>query len=646
MKLRKVMLENVKSFLDSTELNSTELNLDGDISIVIGPNGGGKTNLLDTVNLVLRKYLLLSVTPNKSPTPEVPDRFQFTQNHLITQAQLERHSQAQEKKQEIKIEIEVTKRDIENIVLMKDTAAEVTRLTEQRYSGFSIKEAADWDLSLLSAGQRFTYSIENNSLNMPEENKQAAQIYKRYLELYEIYNYLREDLGYAKLSTPMISLPVNRSSGQWQSSVQLAVHKEVDHKHKVDAAYSEESGSIITWAIGRLARKHRLLEQDKTRNVDEFYADPEIKSLTDILLDLGYDWNLKCINIDSNHYDIELKKQGAKFLVKNASSGEKELLIYLFAIYGLNVRDALIIVDEPELHLHPRWQRKLLDLFERLSKETGNQFLLATHSPVFVSPASIQYVSRVYSNEQKSAIVRLNNEDPLEKKHLFSIVNSHNNERIFFADKVVLVEGITDYIFFNAVFQKFEVTNRTTQTCEIISVGGKNFFSPYEKILKAFNIPYAVIADLDYLDELSSKKGSEKIKELFTINHKKIKKNVFDDSTSKDGDALVRRIDEAISSGNLDDLKSLWDHIKKRRRTLLTHLSSSDQKLVSDFVESQRKENIFVLSKGDLESYLPEGYRSKDIDKLLRFIESDFWSELPDFAQNEFKLIAEMVKEL
>lgn len=52
MLIKKITIENVRSFLDRREMS-----FDGPISIIIGPNGGGKTNLLDVVNTMLRRYL-------------------------------------------------------------------------------------------------------------------------------------------------------------------------------------------------------------------------------------------------------------------------------------------------------------------------------------------------------------------------------------------------------------------------------------------------------------------------------------------------------------------------------------------------------------------------------------------------------------
>ncbi len=191
------------------------------------------------------------------------------------------------------------------------------------------------------------------------ENEAAP--FQTYLSLFEVANQLRSDLALATLSTPMIYPPVNRTANGFQSQISLSGYNEFDHKRSVDAATSRSQGSTVTMAIGRLALKYRLLlEKDNGKAKAEFYEEEQIKSLTKALKSLGYDWELECIDPLSNQYDVRLKKQKSSFLSGSASSGEKELLTYLFSIYALNVRDALIIVDEPELHLHPKWQNTLL----------------------------------------------------------------------------------------------------------------------------------------------------------------------------------------------------------------------------------------------------------------------------------------------
>ena len=150
---------------------------------------------------------------------------------------------------------------------MRDSAAEISGLTERKYVGYSIREAADWDLSLLHSSQRFTYRILNNGLQ--ENPDRAAQIFQRYLALYEADNWLRDELGRAKLSTPMVSLPVNRAASGFQSSLALAGYNEFDHKRGVDAASSRAGGSIVTLAIGRIARRYRLLLERDTGKAKE-----------------------------------------------------------------------------------------------------------------------------------------------------------------------------------------------------------------------------------------------------------------------------------------------------------------------------------------------------------------------------------------
>lgn len=636
MKVRRVLVENVRSFLEPEELI-----IDGNISIIIGPNGGGKTNLLDTISISLRLFLLKSWLSRHNPTAEWQDRYDWIPNDSINANVLEKHSQGKDRQQRIEIDIELTERDLQNIAKAKSEAAILVEKSKGRYTSMPIEQAANWDISALTVGQIFKYKIINNVLQTPEED--PAKVFLQYLNVYEVDSRIRSEIATTTLSTPMISLPVNRSAGGLQVSIALADFNETDQKRSVDAASSRSSGSIVSLAIGRLARQYRyLLEADNGKAKQTFYSDEQIKTFTETLKSLGYDWELECVNRDRNQYDIRLSKQGSSFLVGAASSGEKELLIYLFAIYALNIRDALIVIDEPELHLHPRWQKALLELFEKLTAETGNQFLMATHSPVFVSPPSIQYVSRVYSETQKSKIVRLTDKELPDAKHLLNMVNSQNNERLFFADRVVLVEGISDRIFFESLFDRYEVGKRTGTVYEIINVGGKGMFDPYKKLLNACKIPFSIVADLDYVNQI----GDKKVKDLFQVNSKDIAEKVVDNSTSIDAQSLLQVMDGAIESKNYEDLKRLWEYIKARQRRLRSDLKAEEQGILDSFITSKHSEKTFVLSKGALEAYLPIGYKSKDMEKLIELVSKDNLLDLlPSENLKELKNIIDEIQE-
>lgn len=637
MKLKRITVENARSFLEKQELR-----LDGGISIIIGPNGGGKTNLLDTVIVSLRRHLFASQYPVQVQGGNGQDyQYEFRYNDQLNQLNLEPHTDAQGKSQIIEVEVEITQPDLENMASMQADAEKLSELATRRYRNATLKGALNWKLQDFSVGTSVIYRIENNSLSH-DGSTQAAH-FLEYLRLYEMDGRIREDFRFAQLSLPILYLPVNRAASGFQGSVELAGYNEFETKRSLDATSSRSGSQVVSLAIGRLAQKFRLLlEEDKGQAEFGFRSDHNIEQLTEILKDLGYEWRLESINPLRNQYDIRLSKQGTSFLVGAASSGERELLTYLFAIFGLNVRDALVVVDEPELHLHPKWQRTLLNLFARLSKSTGNQFLVATHSPTFISPESIQYVSRVSSVQQRSKIQRLDSKSLPEAKHLLSIVNSQNNERLFFADAVVLVEGISDRIIFQRLLEICGKDRTSKPILEVVEVGGKGFFQAYRRLLDASHIPYSIIADRDYIEQI----GTPSIKGLFKVDAREIKSDVIDNIKSLDGAALVDAIEKAITTNEWNHATEIWGYIKSRRRQLKTDLTPAETAEFDAFLSSMAQENLYLLRHGAIEEYLPVGYRGKDLDKVIKLADApDLWDQLRMGRRDELREICDAIWE-
>ena len=93
-------------------------------------------------------------------------------------------------------------------------------------------------------------------------------------------------------------------------------------------------------------------------------------------------------------------KSGKEINVKNLSTGFKVFSIIKLLIQNNQLREnGTIILDEPEIHLHPEWQLKFAELIVLLQKEFGMHILLTTHSPYFLN--AIEVFSERYKIDDK-----------------------------------------------------------------------------------------------------------------------------------------------------------------------------------------------------------------------------------------------------
>lgn len=103
--------------------------------------------------------------------------------------------------------------------------------------------------------------------------------------------------------------------------------------------------------------------------------------------------NIEYSQEDDNFF---YKKNNKKIELKNTAMGIKAFGIFQIL---LNTRDinknTLLIIDEPEVHLHPKWQIKYAKIIVLLVKELGLKVLLNSHSPFFIE--AIEKYSKKYN---------------------------------------------------------------------------------------------------------------------------------------------------------------------------------------------------------------------------------------------------------
>ena len=94
--------------------------------------------------------------------------------------------------------------------------------------------------------------------------------------------------------------------------------------------------------------------------------------------------------LENKNSKFVYRKNGEDIDLKNLSTGLKTFAIIKMLLQnGTLEENGTIILDEPEIHLHPEWQLKFSELIVLLQKEFGMHILLTTHSPYFLNAIEV-----------------------------------------------------------------------------------------------------------------------------------------------------------------------------------------------------------------------------------------------------------------
>ncbi|MBD1208903.1 MAG: AAA family ATPase [Ignavibacteria bacterium] len=155
------------------------------------------------------------------------------------------------------------------------------------------------------------------------------------------------------------------------------------------------------------------------------------------------------------------------------------------------------LFEEPELFLHPQAQRELYNSLSVLA-EANNQVVLCTHSSSFLDLEDYKSICIVSKESNKTTIKQFTAElFTSDEKTNFNLVYWLNPERseLFFASKVILVEGATDKTMIPILAQKI---GEYKFQYSVVECGGKDSIKLYIKLLNCFKLPYVAVYDRDH----------------------------------------------------------------------------------------------------------------------------------------------------
>lgn len=94
--------------------------------------------------------------------------------------------------------------------------------------------------------------------------------------------------------------------------------------------------------------------------------------------------NVLKLIVEGDGNEVDVNKEGLLELCMNASSGETMYLYSISAIMAKIRSDSLIIMDEPEQHLHPRAITALMHSLYNILEQYESYGLISTHSPYVI----------------------------------------------------------------------------------------------------------------------------------------------------------------------------------------------------------------------------------------------------------------------
>ena len=283
----------------------------------------------------------------------------------------------------------------------------------------------------------------------------------------------------------------------------------------------------------------------------------------------------------------------------------------------------LLLIDSPELYLHPQAVELVRVALKNLSNE-GYQIVFATHSAQMVTSEDVSTSLLIRKNRERGTYMRKRMEDavhqviqdaPSQLQMLFSLSNSNE---LLFADYVLLTEGKTEWRVLPALFERITGQSFALIKCALVRQGGVSNTRKSMQVLDAMDMPVRSIVDLDYAFTTATRDG------FLEANDPDIKmcRNLFRELAFHNHLRLVNGL-PVNKHSNISASKAY---------AMMAAMPEADKPIRSIHAKL-RSQGIWVWTRGAIEEHL--GLEAKNETAWSNFIErcksQNFVRNLPDY---------------
>ena len=229
-------------------------------------------------------------------------------------------------------------------------------------------------------------------------------------------------------------------------------------------------------------------------------------------------------------------------------------------------KDAILLLDEPGLHLHPTAQQELITFFEELS--ATNQLAYTTHSPFLIDGEHLHRIRPV--TEDDSGHSRITAETwPKDRETIFPLQAAAGYAMIrglFKHQKNVLVEGMTDFYYLKALSHQCAKSGRPSLPDDvyITPCGGTKHVGHFASMFLGHEVRPVVILDGD---DAGRARQNALIKELYIGHNSSIV--MLDDVLDQPGEKVEIEdiLGESVIIPGLDKILGKFLQLDQRDRS-------------------------------------------------------------------------------